>query len=432
MINANTSYVTVFGKCWDLHIKDVLKTSLNENLKMIEDTIKFLISKGKKVYFDIEHFFDGYKSNKDYTLELIKLINTSGALGVILCDTNGSMFPDEVYTITKEIKNLINIELGIHTHNDTGLAVANTLSAIKAGANQIQGTLIGFGERTGNANLSTIIANLETKTNYKCLPKNKLPLLTSTCLTISEISNVTLDDSMPYVGKSAFAHKAGMHIDAVIKNSKTFEHINPTLVGNNRRFLLSEVSGRNTILEKLKKIKPGITKDNPLVMKVINKVKDYEYKGYQFEGADASFILLSLKVMNLYKPFFNLETYKITCDNNKNDQICYATIKLKVNDKFETTASEGDGPVNALDLALRKALEVFYPVLKEVHLTDFKVRVIDTNVGTKARIRVLIESTDGKEIWTTVGVSTDIIDASWNALVDSLEYKLYKEFKGEI
>ncbi len=431
LLSANTKVVTIFGKGWDFHVTDVLKTTLEENIKMISDSIAYLKSHNRRVFFDSEHFFDGYKRNPEYALATLIAAEESGAEVIILCDTNGGTFPNEIYDIVKIVKKYIKVEIGIHTHNDTGQGVANSMMGVFAGVSQVQGTLAGFGERTGNANLSTIIGNLEAKLGYKCLANGSLLLLKAITLRICEIANISLDDQMPYVGKSAFAHKAGMHIDAVLKATESFEHIDPSMVGNSRRFLLSEVAGRGTILRKIKKIDESIQKDDPLVANVVNKVKEMEYLGYQYEGADASFALIVYKEMNMYKSFFTIEDFKIISGNPTTSEriSAQAIVKVGVENKINLVAAEGDGPINAIDIALRKALEEFYPIFKDVHLTDFKVRVLDTNVGTSARVRVLIETTDGKMIWNTVGVSTNIIEASWIALIDALEYKLHNEYK---
>lgn len=429
LISADTKAVCIFGKSWDFHATEILHVSLEENLLMIEDTIKYLKSFGKEVIFDAEHFFDGFKHNKDYALKTLKTAENAGADVLCLCDTNGGCFPDEIYDIVSEVKKNVKASIGIHTHNDTGMAVANSLMATKAGAVHIQGTFLGIGERCGNANLSTIIANLVLHKDNLCIPKELIKNLTSTSLKISEIANMELDSGMPYVGSHAFAHKAGMHIDGVIKSSQSFEHVSPDSVGNERHFLMSEVAGKSTLIKKINKIDPTIDKDDPVCKTIIDKVKELEHQGYQFEGADGTFELLVRKTLGTYKPFFKLDTFKIVGDNfgGSKDFSASAIVKLSVNGEVEMTAAEGNGPVNALDKALRKALEVFYPSLKEVKLTDYKVRVLESESATSARVRVLIESRDLKDRWTTVGVSTDIIEASWIALVDSIEYKLIKE-----
>ncbi|WP_070000558.1 citramalate synthase [Cellulosilyticum sp. I15G10I2] len=431
LLEADTPAVAIFGKTWDFHVTEIIKTTLEENLNMIYDTIKFFKDNGKEVIFDAEHFFDGYKNNKEYALSALKKAEEAGADCIALCETNGGAFPDEVYEIVKTVVGHVDVQIGIHTHDDTGMGVANSIMAVLAGATHVQGTLVGFGERCGNANLSTIIPNLQVKRDYQCIPEENMTRLTSLSRRVAEIANVSLRDNMPYVGKSAFAHKAGMHIDGVTKASTSFEHVPPHSVGNERRFLMSEVAGRSTIIEKIQRIAPQITKDDEVTQQIINRIKDLEHQGYQFEGADGTFELLVRKALGKYKPFFDLEEFKIIGEEPRRSKgvSSSAIIKVRVGSEVEMTAAEGEGPVNALDTALRKALEVFYPDLKEVHLTDYKVRVLDTKSATAAKVRVLLESTDGEDYWSTVGVSTDIIEASWIALVDSIEYKLIKDIE---
>lgn len=432
LLIADTKVVAIFGKSWDFHVTEIIQTTLEENLNMIKDTIAFFKSKGKEVIFDAEHFFDGYKANEIYAVQSLKAAVEGGADCLSLCDTNGGMFPLEIYDIVKKVvADFPNIDIGIHCHNDGGMAVANSIIAVQSGVTQVQGTYIGFGERCGNANLSSIIANLQIKCGYNCILNDQMQYLTPMAFKMSEIANVKISQGEPYIGKAAFSHKGGMHIDGVNKLPASFEHINPEIVGNERKILMSEVAGRSTIISKIQKIKPSITRDSPETQIIVDALKELEYKGYQFEGADGSFELLVRKKLGKYKPFFELEHFKIigeqpTKDNKPSSS---TLIKVVVDGKTEVTAAEGDGPVNALDLALRKALEVFYPVLSEIHLVDYKVRVLDTKTATAAKVRVLIETTDGKNSWTTVGVSTDIIDASWIALVDSIEYKLIKDFE---
>lgn len=433
LLLASTPAVAIFGKTWDFHVTDIIKTSLDENLSMITDTVAFFKRQGKEVIFDAEHFFDGYKANPEYAMKALKAAFEGGADCLVLCDTNGGSFPNEVYETVKRVKETFRVKIGIHTHNDSGMAVANSVMAVEAGAEHIQGTYTGFGERCGNANLSTIIPNLQLKKNLTCIPEDQLRNLTFTARKIAEISNLTLNERDPYVGNSAFAHKGGMHIDGVCKASHSFEHIDPELIGNKRRFLMSEVSGRKTILDKIREINPSITKESGETEAIIQRLKELEHQGYQFEGAESTFELVIRKQLGKYKPFFELEQFKLMNEQPARSGLsASALIKVKVEGQSEITAAEGDGPIHALDKALRKALEVFYPELHHVHLTDFKVRVIDSNKATAAKVRVLIESTDGETVWTTVGVSTDIIEASWIALVDSIEYKLLKELEKKI
>lgn len=432
LLVAETSHVAIFGKSWDFQVREILKASLEENLSMIYETVAFLTKNNRKVIFDAEHFFDGYKANPEYALMSLKSAVKGGAIYLSLCDTNGGTMPSQIKEIVEKVVKEFTPEgvtIGIHTHNDTGMAVANSVIAVEAGAGQVQGTFIGIGERTGNANLSTIIPNLELKLGYKCLPEGNIRLLTPYARRIAEIANVTLEETMPYVGQTAFAHKAGMHIDAVTKNTTAYEHVSPELVGNERVFLMSEVAGRSMIIEKIKKFDKTITKDSPVAAAIIQQVKELEHEGYQFEGADGSFELLVRKAIGKYQPFFKLHYYKILGEQPPLDKsLCsFAQLKIEVDGKEEITAGEGDGPVHALDVALRKALEHFFPAVADIRLTDYKVRVLDSKSATAARVRVLIESTDGIDQWATVGVSPDVMAASWQALVDSFEYKLIKD-----
>lgn len=431
IIKADTDVVSIFGKAWSFQVTDILKTSLDENLKMISDTIEFLKGKNKEVIFDAEHFFDGYKENKEYAMETIKKAKASGADVLVLCDTNGGTLPNEIMSICTEVVNEIGGRIGIHCHNDIGMAVANSIIAIEKGVSHIQGTFIGIGERCGNTNLSSVIATVSLKMNYEIKCNKNLYDLTSKARFIAEISNTQLDDSTPYVGNAAFSHKGGMHIDAICKTPHSYEHIKPEIVGNKRRFLVSEVSGKSTILKEIQKIFPNINKNSEEVKLITNRLKELEYEGYQFEGAEGTVELLIRKSIGKYRPFFKLNHFKTMGETPGNDDkfSSVALINITVDDKTEMTAAEGDGPVNALDKALRKALEIFYPEVKNVRLVDYKVRVLDSESATGAKVRVLIESTDGRESWSTVGVSRDVIQASWIALVDSIEYKLIKDIE---
>jgi len=396
---------------------------------MIYDTIKFFKDKGKEVVFDAEHFFDGYKANEEYALKTLDAAFKAGADTLCLCETNGGCFPNEIFDITKKMVEKYNVEIGIHCHNDNGMAVANSVVAVQAGAIQVQGTMNGIGERCGNANLCSIIPNLQIKLGFDVIPEASLRNLAEASVYMSEVSNLIHDERAPYVGKCAFTHKAGMHADAVHKNTQAYENISPELVGNERIFVMSEVAGRSTVMKVINKIDPSISKDSPESKKVLKKLKEMEYKGYQYEAAETSFELLVKKVLGKHEAFFDLKKFKVIVNNESEDDhlTSSAIIKIKVGDEYELTAAEGDGPVNALDKALRKALERFYPEIAEVKLTDYKVRVLDSNLATASKVRVLIESADGKHVWTTIGVSTDIIRASWEALVDSVEYKLMLE-----
>lgn len=431
LIEAGTDYVAVFGKSSDWQVSEVLGTSGEENLNMISDTVRFLTGHGKRVFFDAEHFFDGYKHNPLYARKTLAAAHESGAVALVLCDTNGGCFPDEIAKITTIMEQEFPGKIGIHCHDDTGCAIANAMAAAAAGARHIQGTFTGFGERCGNTNLSAVIANLQLKRDYSCVPDECLERLTPTARYISEISNMRLSHSTPYVGRSAFSHKGGMHVDGVQKNSAAFEHISPEAVGNRRHILLSEVSGRAALMSKIIEFAPDLSRDSPELDSLVDRLKELEYEGYQFEAATASFEIVVLKQLGRYIPFFDVELFRIIGEQDEAERhMSSAMVKLRVGSRFEITADEGDGPVHALDRALRKALEVFYPNLAGVRLTDYKVRVMDTGRATDAMVRVLIESTDGENVWATVGVSTDIINASCRALVDSMEYKLYRDSLG--
>lgn len=428
LLKAGVAAICVFGKSWDYQVSHILSTSLTENLSMIGDTVAFLKRHHKEVVFDAEHFFDGYQSNPDYALQTLQAATDAGADHVCLCDTNGGTFPAEIYAITKLVASRIKVPVGIHCHNDGGMAVANSVMAVQAGATQVQGTINGIGERCGNANLCAILPNLQLKLGLDCIPTAGMERLTTVARIVSEIANIPLNDKAAYVGNDAFAHKGGMHVDAVNKNPKSYEHIDPERVGNSRRILMSEVAGRSTVLAKIKEIDPTLTKDSPLTHKIINRLKELEYEGYQFETAESSFELVVRKILGKYQPIFELKDFKVIVNApTVNGVNSFAMIKIRVGDQEEITAAEGDGPVHALDNAVRKALERFYPLIREIKLTDYKVRVLDSDHASAAKVRVLIESTDHREKWTTIGVSTDIIDASWRALVDSIEYKLLRQ-----
>ncbi len=428
LLQANTPAVAIFGKSWDLHVTEILGATLEENLELVEETVRFLKEHGKEVIFDAEHFYDGYINNPEYALKVLEVALRGGADILCLCETNGGTDPYRVYEITKAVQEKFpGAKLGIHAHNDMDCAVANSMLAVDAGAVHVQGTFVGFGERCGNADLSIIIPNLELKRGYATV-SGDLSNLSEMVYRISEISNITVHRSRPYVGRSAFAHKGGMHIDGVSKLPSSFEHIDPEVVGNKRRFLISEVSGRSNVLLKTKDIAPGLTKSSPETALIVEKLKELEHQGYQFEGADASFELFVRRVLGAFKPHFSLIMYKTTGENPppNGSMTASALINIEVDGKEETAGAVGNGPVHALDNALRRALSVFYPELNEAYLTDYKVRVLDGGAAAASRVRVLIESTDGESVWTTVGVSTDIIEASWIALVDSMEYKLSK------
>lgn len=421
LLGAGTDIVCIFGKSSPSQVKEVLSVPLEKNLEMIGASVAFLKGAGKRVIFDAEHFFDGYKEDRTYAVSTLFSAYSAGADTIVLCDTNGSSSPSFVGEVTKKVTDILfGARIGIHAHNDCGMAVANAISAVENGATHVQGTFLGFGERCGNANLSTIIANLALKFKY---PVNvKLDRLTPTAHAIAEICNVDLDASMPYVGAAAFAHKGGMHSDAVIKSSSTFEHVSPELVGNKERILLSEVAGRSAIVQKLGKLFPDLEKSDPKTKEILDMVKMLELKGYQFENADGSFLLLAEKMLGAHKPSFELDHY--TVHAVQPDGINVAEVCIKVGDALTTVTENGNGPVNALDKALRSALVKHFPEIESVTLVDYKVRVVNSSSATGAVVRVLMTSTDGKDTWTTIGVSPDVIEASWSALVDSLEYKL--------
>lgn len=419
--------VAIFGKSWDLHATEILRTTPEENIAMITDTISYLKECGKTVFFYAEHFFDGCKNNEDYAFKVIKAAEKAGASYVILCDTNGGCFPKEISHYTEKVCRTLSVPVGIHCHNDTGCAVANTIAGVEAGADQIHGTFIGIGERCGNTCLAAAIPDLQLKLGYDVIPAENMKELTNCARYISDISNLALPDNLPYVGKSAFAHKGGMHIDGVTKLPKSFEHICPEDVGNRRQFLLSEVSGKSAVLSKLKSFAPEITKESPVLADILEMLKIQEQKGYQYEAAGASFELLVKKFLGNFKPYFTISYFKMISEQaDSMDTPGCGLVKIKIGESFEIAADEGNGPVNALDKALRKAVVKYYPDLESFRLIDYKVRVVDTASATAAAVRVLIESTDGNDVWTTVGSSTDIINASVKALVDSIEYKLMK------
>jgi len=428
LLSANTSAVAIFGKSWLLHVEKVLGTTAEENLAMVADTVSFCKSQGREVIFDAEHFFDGYADNAEYALKVLKTAKAAGADCVCLCDTNGGMTPDRIGEIVTRVCEEVGGRVGIHTHNDNGMATANSIMAVKAGATQVQGTICGIGERCGNDNICSIVPNLQIKLGYDCVPKECLETMTALARNFCEVANLTFDEKLPFVGGYAFSHKAGMHIDGVSKVSSSYEHVPPESVGNVRQLLMSEMSGRSALLEKLKDIDPELQKTSPETTKILDALKDLEHQGYQFESATASLEIAIAKVLGQKKTFFELKYFKVMINEPGNDgQSSSALIKIMVDENEEMSAAEGDGPVNALDMALRKALNRFYPEISEIKLTDYKVRVLDSDAATAARVRVFIESTDGKRVWNTIGVSTDIIEASWIALTDSMEYKLMIE-----
>ena len=427
LLESEAPVITIFGKAWTLHCAQVLRITPEQNLEIIADSCKYLSDKGREVIFDAEHFFDGYKDNSEFALNALKAAVANGATTVVLCDTNGGTITSEITTICKTVVKSLpkNICVGIHCHNDSELAVANSMAAVEAGIKHIQGTINGFGERCGNANLCSIIPNLELKMDKKCLLIDNLKKLKSVSRSVNETANLNANHRLAYVGNSAFAHKGGMHVNAVGKNPATFEHIKPEIVGNKRKILVSDLSGKTNILMKAAEHNlENLTDKN--IKEILNQLKKVEDRGYEFETANASFGLFMKKVMKQYDPFFKLDGYRVIIEKRGHDKPCLseATVKVTVGDEYELTAAEGDGPVNALDKAFRKALGKFYPKINDVVLKDYKVRIFEGGKGTASKTRVLVESGDTKNTWVTVGVSENIIEASWEALVDSVEHAL--------
>jgi 2-isopropylmalate synthase len=439
LLASETSTVAIFGKSWDLHVGEVMGNTLEENMAMIRDSVKFLKWNGREVIYDAEHFFDGYKNNPDYTLQTLQAAIEGGADFVVLCDTNGGSLPFEIESIIAEVKKALNekgfatsgnksIRLGIHTHDDCGLAVANSITAVQSGVEMVQGTINGYGERCGNADLNSIIPILNLKLNRPCVSGENLKKLKSLSRYVSELANQVPINNRPFVGKSAFAHKGGIHVSAIMKVPRAYEHMDPELVGNQRRVLVSDLSGKSNVVFKARELGVELGNNGYDSSKIVAEIKQMEQQGYQFDVAEGSFKILVEKFTDQFKPLFELESFRVSIEKDK-DQPCtaQATIKISVGGKQEITAAEGYGPVSALDNALRKALDRFYPDLDTMRLVDFKVRVIDGSRGTAAKVRVFIESRDQDQIWSTIGVSEDIIEASWQALADSFQYKLASE-----
>jgi len=426
VLAADAPVVALVAKSWDMHVREVLRVTLEENLAMIGDTTAYLASRGRRVFFDAEHFFDGFAENPDYALKTLEVAAEAGAEILVLCDTNGGTQPGTIRDVTAQVRAKLDVPVGIHAHNDGDLAVANSLAAVEAGCTQVQGTINGLGERCGNADLCAVVANLQLKLGYEVAPADKLRKLTELSRYVAEVSNVFPRHNQPFVGTSAFAHKGGFHVHAVSRNTRAYEHIDPALVGNERRVLISELSGTATVEGKTRHIAPEVDKD--VRRKILLQVQELESAGYQFEAAEASFELLVRRLTGRYKSFFDLEGFRVIVEKREDGTpITEATIKIIAQGRRMLTASEGDGPVNALDGALRSALEEIYPNLADMHLVDYKVRVIDPRAGTAAKVRVIIESRDEKDIWSTIGVSENLIEASWQALVDSVMYKLLKD-----
>jgi 2-isopropylmalate synthase len=431
LLKANTPAVAIFGKSWDLHVTEGLRTTLEKNLQMISDSISYLKDKNKTVIYDAEHYFDGYKNNPHYALETLNAAIEAGADCLVLCDTNGGTLPKQLETIIEKTRTQdITSSFGIHAHNDSDVAVANSLLAIQQGFDHVQGTINGYGERCGNANLCSVIANAALKLDVGLNKNLNLKALTRVSRYISEITNVPQRDELPFVGNSAFAHKGGIHVSAIGRNPKTYEHIDPALIGNHQRILISDQSGRSNVIFKAEEIGLDIKGDNDNVKKIVDHLKELEHYGYQYEAADGSFEIMARKATGEYHPFFELQGAKVIIEKREESSAySEAVCKVLVDGVIEHTAADGHGPVDALDKALRKALEPFYPSLKKLHLVDYKVRVLDSSAATASKVRVLIESADDDSVWGTVGVSENIIQASWQALVDSIRYKLLKEMK---
>ena len=436
ILAAGTRWVTIFGKSWDLHVTAGLKTSLEENLAMIRDTIEYLRSQQRKVIYDAEHWFDGYKHNRDYALETLKTALDAGAEWLVLCDTNGGTLPQEISQIVRDVFKALpelaipnsSPKLGIHTHNDSDTAVANAIAAVSEGATMVQGTINGYGERCGNANLCSLIPNLQLKMGYSCIAEQQLTQLTRTSRLISEIVNLAPDEHAPFVGRSAFAHKGGIHVSAVQRNPLTYEHLKPEAIGNQRRIVISEQSGLSNVLSKARSFGIELNKQDPACRQILERLKALESQGYQFEAAEASFELLIRCALGQRQEMFQLKGFQVHCDMLQGADMPYsnalATIKVSVNEEDILEVAEGNGPVSALDKALRKALVKFYPQIAAFGLTDYKVRIIDGGAGTSAKTRVLVESSNGEERWTTVGVSSNILEASYQAVVEGIEYGL--------
>jgi 2-isopropylmalate synthase len=428
LLDSKARIITIFGKTWDFHVKEALKISLNENLELIYNTVSYLKKNVEAVFYDAEHFFDGYKDNPPYALKSLLAARDAGSDCIILCDTNGGTLPDDVMKIMNAVKKKIKIPLGIHAHNDADCAVASSVIAVECGASHVQGTINGLGERCGNANLCSIIPNLQIKLGMRCISNEQLKRLREASRYVNELANLRHFKRQPFVGDSAFAHKAGMHVSAIRKKPETYEHIRPNLVGNSQRVLISDLAGKSNILRKAEEFGIHLDPDSPQLQDIVTKLKNLENEGFQFEGAEASFELLMKKALGLHRRFFDLIGFRVIVEKRKEgeDPHSEATIMVKVSGNIEHTAATGRGPVNAIDNALRKALDKFYPALKEVKLHDYKVRVLTAGRGTSAKVRVLVESGDEEKRWGTVGVSENIIEASYQALVDSIEYKLLK------
>ncbi|MEW6440762.1 MAG: citramalate synthase [bacterium] len=429
ILRSGVRAATLVGKTWDLHVKEALRVSFSENLRMIHDSVRYLKGRLEEVFFDAEHFFNGYLSNPNYAVRCIRAAAEAGADAIVLCDTNGGMIPRTVRQVVRKVLEEVALPVGIHAHNDSDLAVANTLAAVEEGATHVQGTINGYGERCGNANLCSIIPNLQLKLGRFCLPEEQLRELRACARFVAELANQIPNRQQPYVGDSAFAHKGGLHVSAVSRNPATYEHVAPESVGNQRRILISDVSGRSTVMQKAREYRLELPQKDGSVQAIVDLLKEMERRGYRYEGAEASFELLMRSALGKRPKFFRLLGFRVVDEKKKENEPPYseATVKIEVDGRVEHTAAEGRGPVNAMDNALRKALEKFYPELASVRLLDYKVRVLPAGAGTGSHVRVLIESGDGRRKWSTVGVSYNIVEASWQALADAIQYKLQTE-----
>jgi 2-isopropylmalate synthase len=413
------------GKSWDLHVREVLNTTLDENLRIIADSVRYLKALGREVIYDAEHFFDGYAANPAYAMQTLAAAADAGADVLVLCDTNGGGLPSDVAAVVADVRGATTIPLGIHAHNDSEMAVANSVAAVQAGAEHVQGTINGYGERCGNANLCSLIPTLQLKMGYDCVSDDQLRSLTDTAGYVSELANLRLYPQQPYVGRSAFAHKGGIHVDALLKCEESYQHIDPDLVGNRKRVVVSELSGKSNIAYKATEFGLDLSAGAERSRQIVRNIKKLESRGFQFEGAEGSVELLIRRARPGYQaPFELLDFHVLVRESENGSMSSQATVKVQVGDQAIHTAADGNGPVNALDAAVRKALLPFYPDLSNVRLTDYKVRILDGGAGTAAQTRVLIDSSDGRRAWSTVGSSTNIIEASWQALADSLEYAL--------
>lgn len=428
LIAAETPVVTIYGKTWMLHVTEVLNTTPEENLAMITDTVRFLKDHKRIVIYDAEHAFDGYKDNPEYALATWEAAERGGADLVVLCDTNGGSLPREITSIVQAAKAKLKCRVGIHTHNDTGLGVANALAAVEAGAWHVQGTVNGYGERTGNCNLTSVIPNLALKMKLRSVPDGSVAKLRELSDFVDEIANLRHDPRQPWVGSAAFAHKGGTHVNAVQKVIHSYEHVDPALVGNTRRILISDLAGRSNIVMKARELGYDVQNDTPELKTILARIKELEFQGYEFEAAEGSLALMIRKALRHEQAPFKVDAYHVSMRRDGQALTCEATVKVRVGEKRAHTVADGDGPVNALDAALRAALVKFFPVLEKVRLTDYKVRILDSATGTAAKTRVLLQSTDGAEEWSTVGVSENIVEASLQALVDSIELALLKSY----